>query len=419
MRCRLSRRLGHACFYLSDFAASADAFERAAALSADPESASLLLSAAAFSHLWAHQYERCQQCTEEATTLARGRGYPPGEARALVVHGIHRGVHDADVDEYERCIRRGLEICARHPHEEVESFVRFHATLLAEWTGAYEETVRMAERAIYLGRKLRRPETIIFPTWFLGKARCCLGDYGGAIALLEEANALCERIGDRALRSRLLNTLGWCFAEIGDAERALGYNERAAVLAREIGDPEILSNAAINLANNHLDRADLDRALEYLEPIEETLSRPGDPWMRWRYALHARDTRARIELIRGDPERSLVLAAAELEEARRHRAPKIEARAHFMCASALLAMDRRDEAADAAELALRKATEIGYQRAVWRAHLLLAEKERRAGNRAAAIEQTARARYVAERLARSLSDTDLGRHLIAAVGEHP
>ena len=159
----------------------------------------------------------------------------------------------------------------------------------------------MAERAIALGRKLRRPEMIIFPTWFLGKARCCIGDYGGALALLEEAYDLCDRIGDRAWKSRLLNTLGWCFAEIGDAERAREYNERAAVLAREIGDPEILSNADINLALNHLARADLDRALEHLEPIEEALARPGDPWMRWRYALHVHDARARIELARGAP----------------------------------------------------------------------------------------------------------------------
>ena len=92
------------------------------------------------------------------------------------------------------------------------------------------------------------PDVIIFATWFLGKARCCIGDYGGALALLEDAYELCDRIGDRAWKSRLLNTLGWCFAEIGGVERAREYNERAAVLAREIGDPEILANADINLA---------------------------------------------------------------------------------------------------------------------------------------------------------------------------
>src|SRR5262249_24790060 len=58
--CELEGRLGLACFYLSDFAASGDAFERAAATSADPDEARLNLALAGFSHFWAHDYQRAQ-----------------------------------------------------------------------------------------------------------------------------------------------------------------------------------------------------------------------------------------------------------------------------------------------------------------------------------------------------------------------
>jgi hypothetical protein len=40
-------------------------------------------------------------------------------------------------------------------------------------------------------------------------------------------NGLVRDIGDRAWKTRLLNTLGWCFAEIGSFDRARATNESA------------------------------------------------------------------------------------------------------------------------------------------------------------------------------------------------
>src|SRR5262249_33774714 len=155
----------------------------------------------------------------------------------------------------------------------------------------------------------------------------CLGRYGDAIAQLTEAIEVCERIGDRVWRSRLQNTLGWCLAEIGSPRRARELNEQAAVLANEPGDPEIVGNSEINLAANHFAVGDVDGAHRYLDPIVEALSRPGDPWMRWRYSLHATHLQGRLALAAGDLDRALAHARAEADGARRHRAPKIAARA--------------------------------------------------------------------------------------------
>src|SRR4029077_18522114 len=87
------------------------------------------------------------------------------------------------------------------------------------------------------------PHLVVWPEWFLGKAYCCLGDYGRAVARLTEATEVCQRIGDRVWTSRLLYTLGWCFAEIGSVARAREHNERAAALAHAAGDPEVAGDS--------------------------------------------------------------------------------------------------------------------------------------------------------------------------------
>src|SRR5262249_3938420 len=158
--------------------------------------------------------------------------------------------------------------------EQAAGYAEFQLVMLDEWKGDYASSIERAERTIAIGRKLRLSDFIILPTWFMAKARCCIGDFGGALALLQEAYALCDRVGDRAWKRRMLNTLGWGLAEIGAAERAREYNEAAAALARQIGDPEILSNADINLALNHLALGDRSHALDLIEPLEAALARP-------------------------------------------------------------------------------------------------------------------------------------------------
>ena len=178
--------------------------------------------------------------------------------------------------------------------EDVLATVRFHLVLLTEWMGDYATAIAHAEQVIEIGRRLRLPHLVVWPNWFVGKSLCCLGEYGPAVARLEEALGFCERIGDRAWRGRLLNTLGWCLAEIGDLERARDANTRALAVATEIGDAEILANARINLAGNHLGLGDSARAEAVLAPVEERLATPGDPWTRWRYGMHASNVRGRI-----------------------------------------------------------------------------------------------------------------------------
>ena len=170
-----------------------------------------------------------------------------------------------------------------------------------------------------------------------------LGEYGRAISELRAALELCERIGDRAWK-RVLNTLGWCFAEFGSRQRAQAYNAEAAAIAHEIGDPEIIANAEINLAANLIELGDTDRASAYLAPILAGEGRFSEPFQRWRYTMHATHALAEVAFVRREPERAAALVVEEREAARRHRSPEIEARALELHARALLDLGRRDEA---------------------------------------------------------------------------
>jgi tetratricopeptide (TPR) repeat protein len=408
----LNEHLGRACFCLSEFTASAEAYEEAVAHSGDSRTRARHLGEAALSRFWAHEYEPAAGHARALLELSEREHVPCAKAQALTLGAVHCGVIEGNLEVFERDITAAAQICAEHPDEVVEAFIGQHSVFLAEWTGDYGKVAQIADRTIALGKKRQLPQAVVFPTWFLGKARCCTGDYGGAISLLQEAYAFCDRIGDRVWRSRLLNTLGWCFAEIGHFEKAREHNERAAALAHEIGDPEILSNAAVNLAANHLALGRPDQTLRYLEPIEATLTAAGDPWMRWRYSLHVLDVRARYELKRGDPTKALRLADDERAGARKHRAPKIEARAWTLRAAALLALEKEDEVEAALLEAATIAGRIGYSRGTWQARFLLAEARRRRGDSEAAKEEQAKAWDIVEACSRSLTDDDLRRQLL-------
>jgi len=412
----LADRLGKACFYLSEYADSAVAHELAAARASDPETRALQLGNATMSHFWAHAYADAARTGGETLRLGRASGSASAEAVGLVLGGMASGIHDADVAAMERAGDEALAVLARAPSEPVEGTAKHALMMAAEWTGHYERAIGLAERVAEIGTRHHLLHMVVWPLWFEGKARCCLGQYGVALEKLQAAYDFCDRIGDRAWKSRMLNTIGWCLAEVGSHERARAMNLRAAALAHEFGDPEIIANSEINLALNALALGDPARADAYLAPIEATLARPGDPWMRWRYGLHVQDARARLLLAGGQPERALALAESEHAAARTHRVPKAEARALIVRGRALLATDRRDEARSALETATALADRIGYPRAVVDAQQVLAALARRTGDAEAAARAAARAADVGARLGATLADDDLRRTWNASLG---
>ncbi len=413
-RRQLEERLALAHFYVSEFGPSGDAFERAAEGSEGAKQQALNVSNAFVSHFWAHAYDASARGEARLRELARREDLPFAEALAMTAEGFRRGVCDGNVTTEQELLIGALRIAEREGDEASVATMRFYLAQSLEWTGDYAGSIALGEQVIAAGRRLRLAHLVIWPGWFLGKALCCLGEYGRALAQLTEAYEVCDRIGDRAWKSRLLNTLGWCHAELGSHVRGREYNERAAAVAREIGDPEILANSEINLAGDHLALGDLDGCGLRLEPIASALAKPGDPWMRWRYALHAFDALGRLALARNVPDDALAHADAEIAGARRHRAPKVEARALVLRGEALVRLERRADAEHALAEAVRVAGAIHYPRAAWQALGLLAELARRRRDGAALARYGAQHRALIAAAVRSVDDPALARTLYEA-----
>ena len=413
-RVGLLARLAVAQFYVSDFTAAGHSYRAAAALEPDPETRALHTVSAASAFLWGHDYRRMADELATVDALVAIHPSPPAHAMAEGVRGFLAGVCRSDLAALERHVEMGLTVLRQRPHAAVEAALHQHLALAREWSGDFLRAIASCERALLLAREARAPDVTIFATWFLGKSRCCLGDYDGALAVLGEAYDVSDRIGDRAWKSRLLNTTAWCLAEMQQPRLALDYNARAASLAADIGDDEIIINAAVNLAHNHLDLGDPEAALRHLASVEAHLGAADDPWMRWRYTLHVLHARAEYELRHGDPARALELSAAEIEGARRHRAPKLEARGLTLQGRVLLALGEGSRAATPLGQAATLAARVAYARSGWEVPALLAEVARRQGHEAEANAHRERARAAARRLATGLSDGALASTLAAA-----
>ena len=409
---RLEERLAAVHFCVSDFRAAAEAWRRAAG-AGEPRARARNLARASFSLVWSHDYDEAEAVARAAVALARQCGDVAPEAIARVGQALSEAVRKGPRADPE-IGAEPLRLAERSGDGEAFIHAASQRALFLEMGGAYREAIALCEQAQERSRGQRTSFLTIYPAWALGLSLACLGRYGEGLCALREALDRCDRVGERALQARLLNTLGWCYAEFDCHEAAAEYNRRGEAMGREMveldlvaGAPELHANAAINLANNHTALGESDAALEILAPIQAALDEPGDPWMRWRYALHARDGLARAALARGVLERALALADEELEGARFHGLPKIVARALELRGRALVAMDRRDEAGAALGEALEIARRIGYPPVVWRSLSLLGELARRAGRRGEAARGAGEARALVERLAGSLPEAAL------------
>jgi class 3 adenylate cyclase len=411
----LEEMLGAASFYTSRFVESGGAYVRAAALAADPAGRARNLVDAGETFVWGHRYEVAARTLEEAVRLARAHGLRGIEALGLAQQAFHGVVTSGDVPRFAPLLEQAIAAATEAASEEALAVAQNYLYEALEWRARYREAIPLCEAGIATGRRLRKAPLVIWGKWFHAKASCCLGDYGRALAMLAESRDLCERIGDRAWRTRMLNTTGWVLAEIGAERTSREHNEVATRLAREVGDPEIIANSEINLALNHLAAGELDDAAGYVERLQARLAAPSDPWMRWRWSLHVEDAAGRLALARRDPASALAAAGRELEAARRLEARKLEVRAQNLEAAALLALERLDEAEPAIAGALEVARAIEYPAGEWRALRLLAEAARRRGQQDARAEAEHRIATRVDALAAALPDDDLRRALYAAV----
>jgi tetratricopeptide (TPR) repeat protein len=409
----IAENLGDVLWALSWFEQAGDARLQAAEWSEDPADEAWNLAFAGHAKLWSHEYTTSHDAAQRSVQIAVEHDVPGAQALALACLDEEDLVHGR-VTEDSMMIEAG-ELAERSGHPVARAMALQQLIQRCEWRGEFRRTVELCEKTLEIAREERLSTLGVFPGWFCGIALTCLGQYGDALSRMQSALEACERLGDRALKARLLNTMGWCHAEFGAHGRASEFNRRGEELAREIvesgaiaGAPELHANAAINLAGNYVAMGDPERASGLVLPIWEELAEPGgDPWQRWRYSMHTTHAMARIALARQDPETTVRLTGEEHEAAHKNPAAKIQARSLELRGRAQLTMDERDAAEQTLREALDLAVRIEYPPVQWRSHALLAELARRRGDDAEAARSAAAARSLIESLAKSIPGTDL------------
>ncbi len=373
-------------FTISAFRQAGETYERAAALHEDDTGRAMNLALSSFAYFWAHDYDRNKESSAKAIELARASKNVAAESIATASYA-------------QSCVAQG-DLAPEHRNNSIHAFALAeqcgspHAMMVAGATealflkhfGEFRAAIELSERALITAR--RSPFFLELPLWTLGLALAGAGEYGRAIAQFQSGIEMCNRIGQPAIKARLLNSVGWCFAEFGCHRQAAVFNRQSTdlaevMVAREVVEnaPELYANGKINLAGNLLHLGEIQEASDHLDAIRAQLDEPGDPWMRWRIAMHLEDSVARVALLRREPDLALAGTATEIEQARESGSRKIEARALELRGRVLANFDQNVEAEEALRESLAVALAIEHPPIIWRCHSLLALLANRAGRK--------------------------------------
>src|SRR4030095_11323962 len=153
------------------------------------------------------------------------------------------------LDESHTALEKSIAISSAAGDAVQRSLSLSTAGLLRNWNGEYAEAARLQSEGLELAREQGVLFPVLFSCFLRGLTLTGKGDYDEAFAAFTEGLSLAERAGDEAIHHRLLNCLGWLYADLGDLDHAEALNERSAAIGRRRSDPGTQPNAELNLAD--------------------------------------------------------------------------------------------------------------------------------------------------------------------------
>lgn len=414
----LHARIGACCWMTSAFQESGDGYAMAAEISQDPAKSSELWASASLSYLWNHSYDMAESTAERAIGRAPAEVAPAGHAYAILTQDQNALIRSDDLEDDSR-IQEAIRLAERSGDPQAEVMAFGQLVQRAEWRGDYRRAIECADHAIELAARNGTPGTALFSSWFLSIASVCIGDYARGMQVLSDGIALCDHIGDRAIKARLLNTLGWAYAEVGAHETAAKFNRHGTEMAREAvelglvaGAPELYANAVINLSGNMIQLGRTDEAAEQLAAIQHQYETDPDPWMRWRWSAHLQHHQTRLALARGNADQALALSAIDVDASYASKSQKLICRALELQGRIHLVREEHEEATRALTTSSAVATALEHPSVAWRAESLLAEVARRRGDTGAADEKLASVSAVFDNLSHRIADPKVRREFL-------
>ena len=371
---RIHKAKTHLYAVTSEFERSAAEGQRIlplARLIGDRTSEADALAAIAWAMFWARNLDGAVRYSREALAVGEPAGALAAQGRAHFTLGFLRSATGV-LDEGQAGLEKATAISRAAGDAVHESLSLSTAGLVRNWFGDFHEANRLQAQAMTLAREGGLLVPLLFGCFMRGLTLTGKGDYDGAFALLNEGLSVAERVGDEAVHHRLLNCLGWLFAELGDLDESEVLNAKSAQVGRRRSDPGTSPNAELNLGEVFTARGELARAQDHFDTIFRYYKDPSSSlWMRFRYSIRMFVGMGELAIARGDLSTARSFSAECLELATRAAARKNLVKAWRLAGKVAVA-DHND---DAAEGHFRKSRELavslGNPVQQWKAELAL------------------------------------------------
>ena len=333
-----------------------------------------------------------------------GAGRCPGRAGARPFHHrIRACVSPASSTKVSAALDKAMSLSSAAGDAVHRSLSLSTAGLLRNWAGDYEAAVRLQDEGLLLARDRGLLVPLLFSCFMRGLTLTGKGNYDEAFASFTEGLALAERVGDEAIHHRLLNCLGWLYAELGDLDQAEVLNTTSAQIGRRRRDPGTQPNAELNLGDIIRARGDLPLAQELYDGVYRYWKNPAtSQWMRFRYSIRMFASMGELALARGDLAAARTYSAECLDLATRTGSRKNLVKGWRLAGELERAQRDWDRAEQHLRTALELAASLGNPVQYWRTELALGQLLSDAGRPDEAREAFQRAYLRMQRVRESL-----------------
>jgi transcriptional regulator with AAA-type ATPase domain/tetratricopeptide (TPR) repeat protein len=397
-------------FVRSDFEWSAAEAERIlplARLMGDRVKEGEALATIAWASTWGRDLDAAVRFAKDALAVAEPAGDLAVQGRAHFTIGFVRGVTGV-LEESRVALDQAISLSSAAGDAVHRSLSLSTAGLLRNWTGDYAEAVRLQDEGLELARDRGLLVPLLFSCFLRGLTLTGKGQYDEAFASFTEGLELAERVGDEAIHHRLLNCLGWLYAELGDLDQAERLNATSAQIGRRRSDPGTQPNAELNLGDIIQVRGDLTHAQDLYDGVYRYWKNPGTShWMRFRYSIRMFASLGELALARGDFSGARAYSAECLDLATRTGSRKNLVKGWRLAGEIERAQRDWDRAEQHLRTALQLAISVGNPVQYWRSELALGRLLSDAGRTAEAQAAFQRAYLRMQQVRESLRDERL------------